>query len=287
MQKYKPLLGAHIFNDQTLPEVLTEAGSLGCEVLQFFLHSPKTWVKREYSPEEILAFKQKAVKFPRIFAHACYLLNLASPREEIRNHSFDTLLNELTATEELGLKGVVFHPGAHTGSGSQEGLKRIVEILDQITAITPGYRARLILENTAGQGTFLCSTIEELAAIFTQVDQPERLGICLDTCHLLAAGYDLSSPKKYREFFSAFWKAFPGDQLQVIHLNDSAYPLGEKKDRHQHIGRGFLGLGAVQNLLSDERLKEIPMIIETPKEDGMDKVNLKLLKNIRRKSFKP
>jgi len=278
-----PLIGTHIYNNQTLPEVLNEAESLKCETLQFFLHSPKTWTPKDYAAQEVEEFKRRAVKFPKLFAHACYLLNLGSPREEIRSHSLDTLLSELTVAEELGLSGVIFHPGAHTGSGTQEGLKRVVEILDQITAITPGYKARLLLENTAGQGTFLCSRLEDFVYIFDQADHPQRLGICLDTCHLLAAGYDLSREESYDEFFGAFRSAFSGDELQVMHLNDSTFPLGEKKDRHQHIGKGFVGIPAFARLLHDPALKEVPMILETPKEDGMDKVNLKILRDLRKK----
>ena len=217
-------------------------------------------------------------------AHGSYLINLASPDETLWRKSIAAFVVELRRAETLGIPYVVTHPGAFTSGSEAGGLRRIVAALDEIHAQTQGIRAQCLLETTAGQGTCLGCRFEHLAAIIEGVAEPDRLGVCFDTCHVFAAGYPLDTLRHYRSTMRAFDRLVGVDRIKAFHLNDSRRELGSRIDRHEHIGRGQIGLGAFRNLLSDRRFRRVPMYLETPKgqEKGVDwdVINLRTLREL-------
>jgi deoxyribonuclease-4 len=219
-------------------------------------------------------------------AHNSYLINLASPDNDLYKKSIDAMLIEIERAEALGLPYIIMHPGAHVGSGDDTGLARIADSLNLLFERTKGYRVSLLLETTAGQGTVLGHRFEHIAEIIDKINYSKRVGVCLDTCHSYVAGYDIK--KRYDAVFNEFDKIIGLKRLKAFHLNDTLKVLGSRVDRHWHIGKGKLGLETFERLLRDERFKELPMILETPKgmdEDGndMDVVNLGILRKLRRK----
>jgi deoxyribonuclease-4 len=218
-----------------------------------------------------------------IVGHTSYLLNLCSPHDDLWCKSIDTLVIELERCEELGVPWLVLHPGAHVGTGEEAGVARMARALGKVHAATPGFRTRLLLETTAGQGTRLGYRFEHLAWLLRQTPAGERLGICLDTCHVFAAGYELRTPDGYAATMRAFDRVIGLERLEAIHLNDSKGELGSRKDRHEHIGKGHIGLEGFRHLLNDARLARLPGILETPKSDDLheDRENLAVLRCLR------
>ena len=281
-----PLFGAHMSVAGGLHHALLAAQAHNCETVQLFTSSPSQWSSRELTTEEISLFRstlrETKLRYPT--AHDSYLINLASPDDKLYRRSVEAFLNEMRRAEQLGLRYLVMHPGAHVGSGEETGLARVAAALDEIHARCANYRVRILIETTAGQGTTLGHRFEHLARILSLVAAPERLGVCLDTCHVFAAGYALSPLAEYNATMQAFQATVGLQRLKLFHVNDSVREQGSHVDRHAHIGRGKIGLEAFRYLVNDRRFRKRPMILETPKEDGdiadMDAVNLGVLREL-------
>jgi deoxyribonuclease-4 len=276
-----------------LPRAVERAALHGCESLQIFTKSPGQWRARPLPAEEVRAFRAgvNKLRIAPVVAHASYLINLAAFQEPLRQQSIEALLEELERADALGLMGLVVHPGAGTGGTEIEGLARIAASLDTVLRQRRG-GALILLEHTAGHGTVLGWTFEQLAAILGLVDGASRVGVWLDTCHLLAAGYDIVSENGYRDTFRRFGQTIGFNRLRGFHLNDSLKPLGSRIDRHAHIGQGCLGLEPFARLLRDRRFARLPMILETAKVersgrervvlDPLDVQNLETLRRLQR-----
>jgi deoxyribonuclease IV len=244
------------------------------------------WNARDLSDDDVRTFRrllrETRLRFP--MAHDSYLINLASPDEPLYRRSIESFIVELQRAERLGIRYLVTHPGAHVDAGEEAGLARVATALDEVHSRCPGFRCQVLLETTAGQGTTLGHRFEHLARILTQVAHPERLGVCLDTCHVFAAGYALAPESEYRATMGAFDRMIGLRRLRAFHVNDSLKPLGSRVDRHAHIGKGHLGLEPFRLLVNDSRFRTRPMLLETPKEgdDGadMDDVNLGVLRGL-------
>lgn len=257
---------------------------VGCDTIQVFTKSNRQWHARPLSQREVQAFKANltATGIGPVVAHDCYLVNLAAPKASVWKQSVTAFRVELERADRLGIPYLVTHPGAHLGAGEADGIARVAEALNRLHAALPAARVQTLLETTAGQGSSLGYRFEQLAAILAQVERAERLGICLDTCHVFAAGYDIRTPRGYRKTVRELDACLGLRRLKAIHLNDSQQGLGSRVDRHAHIGRGALGLPAFRLLLHDPRLRRVPMILETPKDDDFVKADRKNLARLRR-----
>jgi deoxyribonuclease IV len=251
------------------------ARALGCDALQLFVKNANAWSAKPLAAAEIDAFRaahattagpSAPAPLPLV-AHAGYLINLCSPKPEVHARSGLALIDELRRCEALGVPGLVVHPGAHLGEGVEAGLDGVARALDAAHAALPGLAARVLLENTAGQGTVLGSRPAQLAAIVARVDAPERIGICLDTCHAFAAGYDLRDEAGYEAFVDEVEATVTLARVAAVHVNDSVFGLGSGKDRHAPIGAGELGAAAFARWLADPRWGDVPMVLETPLGD--------------------
>jgi deoxyribonuclease IV len=250
-----------------LPRAVDRARASRCEALQIFTKSAGQWRARELPREEIAEFRKRVDEsgiYP-VVAHNSYLINLASAAPALRAQSIDALGDELDRAESLGLNGLVMHPGSYTTGTEEEGLRLIAEGLSQLLAARPRARTKVLLEHTAGQGTNLGHRFEHLATIIEHLGGSLRVGVCLDTCHLLTSGYDLCSEAGYAGTFEAFDRIIGLERLKVFHLNDSKKPCGSRIDRHEHIGKGCLGLEPFRRLVNDPRFTALPMLLETPK----------------------
>jgi deoxyribonuclease-4 len=281
------LLGAHMSIAGGLHRALERGRDVGCSVVQIFLKNQLQWQAKPYCDDEIREFRSawKATGMRQVFAHATYLINLAAPASAEWRRAVEAFHDELERAEALGLPFVVIHPGSHRGEGLDEGIGRIVRALDELTRRTRGCRVMVLLENTAGGGATIGRTFEELAAILARVSRPERIGVCLDTCHLFAAGYDIRTQAGYRATMSECQRRLGLGRVRAFHLNDAKAPLGSGLDRHEKIGRGRLGLRAFRWLLNDRRFARVPMALETPKEPEprADREALALLRSLRRR----
>ena len=264
-----PRLGAHLSIAGGLPRAVDRARASRCDALQIFTKSVGQWRARPLPADEVALFRSRieAAGIHPAVAHNSYLINIAAADPTLRTRSLDALLEEYDRAEMLGLGGLVMHPGSHTTGTERSGLRLIAQGLRSILRMRPRGRARLLLEHTAGQGTNLGHRFEHLAAILEGVDGSPRIGVCLDTCHLLAAGFDLCSDAGYEETFRAFERVVGLDRLAVFHMNDSKKPCGSRVDRHEHIGKGCLGLEPFRRILNDPRFTGLPMLLETPKLD--------------------
>jgi deoxyribonuclease-4 len=281
-----PLFGVHQSIAGGCHQALLAAQALGCDTVQLFTKSTNQWAARELTDAEVALFrrtlKQTRLRLP--MAHDCYLINLASPDEALYRRSIESFVIEVQRAERLGLRYLVMHPGSPVGTDEEHGLARVARALDEVHERCPGFRVQVLLETTAGQGSCLGHRFEHLARILALVREPRRLGVCLDTCHVYAAGYALAPEKEYRATLRAFDRTIGLGRLRCFHLNDSQKPLGSRVDRHAHIGRGCLGLEPFRLLVNDPRFRRRPMILETPKEEGdegdMDAVNLAVLRSL-------
>jgi len=255
---------------------------VGCEAMQIFTKNSNQWKAKPLTPAEITAFRDacEAAAIAPVIAHSAYLINLAAPDDALYEKSLQAFLDELQRCELLGIPYLVVHPGAHMGAGEAQGLTRVAAAINRIHCETAGLHAAIALEVTAGQGTALAYKFEHFATLLEQVDAPERLGFCLDTCHLLAAGYDFRTRQGYDRMMAA-WDDLVGiERIRVIHLNDSKKDLGSRVDRHEHIGQGYIGTKGFEFLLNDRRLAGLPMVLETPKDDNADVRNLQMLRSL-------
>jgi deoxyribonuclease-4 len=282
------LLGAHMSIAGGVDKSLIRGASIGCQAIQIFLKNNTQWVGRPYTEEErriFFRFKRR-YKIGIVFAHDCYLVNLASADSEIRRKSLLALEDECIRAEQLGLPFLVIHPGSHLGQGEKLGLRQIAESIRRIIGRTEKSALRILFETTAGQGTSLGYRFEQLAELLELVGDRARTGVCFDTAHVLAAGYDLRSKQAYAATFRQFDETIGLKNLYVFHLNDSQRPCGSRVDRHEHIGRGFIGLAAFRRLLNDSRFRRLPMVLETPKGPDLkeDIQNLRVLRSLIKKT---
>jgi len=264
-----PRLGAHMSVAGGLPRAVERAAIHGCDALQIFTKNANQWRGRDLPDDELRDFRARvrASSIHPVVSHASYLINLATRNRALRAQSMAAMGDELNRAEALGLLGVVLHPGCYTDGTEAEGLALVAEALRALLDERRHGTTMVLIEHTAGQGTALGCTFEQIAAIIAQTGDHPRIGVCLDTCHLIASGYDLSSPRAYAATFEQFGRIVGFGRLRAFHLNDSKKPLGSRVDRHEHIGRGQLGLEPFRRILNDPRFAELPMLLETPKEE--------------------
>ena len=301
-----PILGSHTSIAGGLHKAVERAHAVGCDCVQIFTGPPRQfptqakasqsgrhstkynnqWRAKPITDDDVTRFQTslKDLKIKHPIAHDSYLINLASPDDVLWKKSIDAFIEELRRAHLLGIPYVVAHPGASTTSGDEAGLQRIVQALDEVHAQTTDVSSQCLLENTAGQGSCLGWKFEHLGTIIDGVRDPDRLGVCIDTCHTFAAGYPLASEKEYKVTMKALDQCVGVKLVKAIHLNDSKKELGLRVDRHAAIGEGHLGLEPFRHLLNDSRFKRVPMYLETPKGlvDGveLDVINLKTLRDL-------
>lgn len=275
-----------------LPRAVERAVVHRCDALQIFAKNANQWRGRPIPADEIREFRERVDKaqLVAVVSHASYLINLATTNAALRQQSAEAMADELDRAEALGLLGVVLHPGCYTSGTEVDGLTLIGTELLTLLRSRPRGKTMILLEHTAGQGTALGATFEQLARIIDVMDGHSRVGVCLDTCHLLASGYDFTTPESYARTFAQFSTVVGLDRLEAFHLNDSKKPLGSRVDRHEHIGDGFVGREAFRMLVTDARFQAIPMLLETPKAAGkptgpitadpLDMRNLDLLRSL-------
>ncbi len=282
-----PLLGAHQSIAGGYYKSVEIARKTGCNVVQLFTKNNNQWRAKELTPDDTARFQatlaELGVSHP--LAHNSYLINLGSPEQELWTKSIDAMVVEVERASRLGIPYVVAHPGAYTTSSEEAGLKRIAQGLDEVHRQTPDAEAKILLETTAGQGSCLGCRFEHLAEILERVADPDRLGVCFDTCHVFAAGYPMGTEKEYRVTIGEFDRLVGHKLIKAFHLNDSVKPLGSRVDRHAAIGGGELGLEPFRLLLNDKRFRAVPKYLETPKgtNDGgeeLDVVNLRTLRSL-------
>jgi deoxyribonuclease-4 len=267
---------------------LERGAALGCFAVQIFVKNQRQWAARPLGDDEARAFRaaRRSTGVRAVFAHASYLINLASPDPIAWERAVSFFTDELERAEALGLACVAIHPGSHLGTGIETGLDRVATAVREVLRRTRGYRVRVALENTAGGGGSVGRTFGELGALLRRLQGGRRVGVCLDTCHLFAAGYDIRSPAGYHAAMDECAREVGMSRVLAFHLNDARAPLGSGLDRHEHIGRGYLGLPAFRLLLNDPRFATVPKVLETPKdpEPEADLRNLATLRGLRRVS---
>jgi len=258
--------------------------AINCEVVQLFVKNNMQWFGKPYSPTDLSQYANELAtnKLAWVFGHTGYLINLGAPSSDNRDKSIKSLVQEIHLATDLGLPFLVLHPGAHLGAGEESGLKQIVAGLNEVCQATINSPVRIALENTAGQGTCLGHEIKHLAAIFNRVKQPERLGVCLDTAHIFEAGYDLRTHKGWNAAISEVDSLIGLKQILAFHLNDSKTDLGSRVDRHAGIGQGKIGRDAFRHIVNDDRFRDRPGCLETPKSDDLheDVENLEILRSL-------
>lgn len=274
------LLGAHMSTAGGVDKAIDRGLSIGCTAIQLFVKNNNQWFSKGLAEAEVKAFKEKNSIFA--FAHTGYLINLAANNPDNLANSLKSMRQELDLAEALGLPFTVLHPGSHLGQGEAEGLRLVAKNLKELLDNAQGYKVKVLLETTAGQGTNLGYKFEHLAEILGLVGESERTGVCFDTCHAFAAGYELRTAEAYQATWELFAKTIGLDNLLAFHLNDSQGELGSKKDRHEHIGKGKLGLEAFRLFMNDGRFARLPMVLETPKDPDLkqDVENIATLRSL-------
>jgi len=266
----------------------------GCEALQIFCKNANQWIGKPLAADEIVRFRERVEEaaLTPVVSHASYLINLATSEPHLRKQSIEAFVDELDRAESLGLRGVVIHPGTCTSGTEANALRLIAEAITSAFTLRPHHKVMVLLEHTAGQGRTVGHRFEHLATILTHLNGSRRIGVCLDTCHLLASGYNIADPSGYDETFESFDRLVGFDRLEVFHGNDSKKPCGSRVDRHEHIGKGFVGLDPFRRLLNDPRFGSKAILIETEKKGGSeragtlvvdpyDKKNLATLRKLR------
>ena len=282
------ILGSHVSVAGGLAKGVARAEAVGCDCIQVFTKNNNQWRAKPLVEDDITAWNDalSASSVGRPIAHASYLINMASPKDELFQKSIDALVIELERANALTLEGLVVHPGAFTDSSESEGLDRIVDAASEaLGRVEPG-SCRLLLENTAGQGSCLGHTFEQLAYMLDGIEQADRIGICLDTCHAFAAGYQINTKEGFVDMRKKIDRLLPENSIAALHLNDSKKPLGSRVDRHEHIGRGEIGVDAFRFVTEDSLLGKLPGYLETEKgtdeETGedWDVINLRVLRDM-------
>jgi deoxyribonuclease-4 len=278
------IFGAHISAAGGLHQAFARGEAAGCHTLQIFTKSERQWKAKPLSDDGIVQFKAEAARsgIAPLLAHGSYLINLASPSDELWQRSIEAFAEELERCRVLGIPYLVLHPGAHTGSGTEAGLGRVAGALNRLFAEGIGDDVTVLLETTAGQGTCLGGSFEELTSLTEQLQHPDRAAICVDTCHIFAAGYDFSTPEGYARTFDRLIELLGSERVKAFHLNDSKGVAGSHLDRHEAIGDGKIGIEGFRHLVNDPRFSDLPMILETPKgDDGTEDIrNLATLRDL-------
>ena len=286
------IFGAHCSTSGGFYRAIERGCQAGCQVVQLFVKNNMRWLGKVPEPKEVERFQQLLAAEKRqihlVFGHTGYLINIAAPEGVNRQNSIQSLVQELEFAGLLGLPFLVLHPGAHLGKGEVAGLKLAAKALDEVFEATGKSKVRIALENTAGQGSCLGSRLEHLAELFSLVKKPERLGVCIDTAHLFAAGFDIRTPKGWDNVTKQMKKWIGLEQILAFHLNDSKTGLGSRVDRHEHIGKGHIGVAGFRAIVRDPRFARHPGCLETPKSEDLheDIVNLKTLRALAGKGGK-
>ena len=280
-----PLLGAHMSIAGGYYKAVEAAAALDMDCVQIFSKNNNQWRAKPLTDDDAERFRDALVQtgVQKPCAHDSYLINLGSPKDDVREKSIDAFVIELERAEKLGLLGVVMHPGSFLDSSEEEGLQKIVDGLDIVLEQTDGQAVEVWLETTAGQGTNLGHRFEHLAYLIDNVADNSRLGVCVDSCHIFAAGYAITTPSEYKQTMAEFDSLVGIDRIRAFHLNDSKKEFGSRVDRHEHIGQGHLGLEPFRHIVNDPRFAELPMYLETPKGkkgDEFDQMNLKALRGL-------
>jgi deoxyribonuclease-4 len=278
------LIGAHMPAAGGLHKAIRNAHAIGCTAIQVFTSSPQQWKGKVITDELADQFQHavKETKMKALISHDCYLVNLAAPSEEIREKSVHALTGEMERCARLEIPVVVSHLGSHMGLGEEEGIRRVATHVKRILKQTPK-DIYLAMETTAGQGTNLFFCFEQMGQLLDALDGDSRLCVCLDTCHVFAAGYDIRDKKSFDAAIRKFDKVVGLERLRCIHANDSKFPLGSRRDRHEHIGNGQIGLEAFRLFVNDRRLSHAPIVIETPDAETMHATNIKTLLSLLKK----
>jgi deoxyribonuclease-4 len=276
------LLGAHVSISGGVDKAPERGREVTCDCMQIFSKNQMQWKVSPLQLESANRFKENSDKFGirETVIHDSYLINLGSPNKALLKQSREAFLDEMVRARHLGVRSLIFHPGAHMGSGEQAGLKRIAESMNWARKEFGSGDVQLVLEITAGQGSILGYSFEQLAKIIDMLEDQKNAGMCFDTCHAYSAGYDIKTRKGYKETFGLFDDILGMDRLKAMHLNDSKGKQGSHLDRHEQIGKGFLGLGCFKNFVNDERFQNIPMVLETPQAEKGYKKELKILRSL-------
>jgi len=262
-------LGAHMSIAGGVDLAIARGVSIGCTAIQLFTKSNSQWAARPLPEDEVLRFRSERARlgsFP-VVAHDSYLINLCSPDDVLYEKSVDACGLELERCARLGIETLVVHPGGHMGQGEEFAIRRMAAAIDRIHDRVPRSDASIALETMAGQGTVIGHRFEQIARVIARTRDPDRVGVCLDTCHVFAAGYDLRTRPAYEETLRAFAGEIGLARLRAVHVNDSKRDLGSRVDRHEHVGKGFLGLEAFRLLMNDGRFLDVPLLLETPKDE--------------------
>jgi deoxyribonuclease IV len=277
-------LGAHMSIAGGIHLAVDRAVAAGCGVVQVFTRNSNQWKGKPLSDADVVLFHEKfaASGLHEAISHDIYLINLAAAPGETREKSLAAFRDELETCARLGIKKVVMHPGSHLTDSPETGMERVIAAFDQLFAEVPQFEGRVLVETTAGQGTNLGRSFEELATIINGSKYPDKFAVCFDTCHTYAAGYDTATEEGYADTMAQFDRLIGLERLQCFHFNDSKKGLGSRVDRHEHIGQGSLGLNPFRFILNDPRFAKVPKILETPKGDNeeMDGVNLGILRGL-------
>jgi deoxyribonuclease-4 len=278
------LLGAHMSIGGGIHAAIERACSIKCTAMQMFVKNNMQWFARPLTLGEIRAFLDhtQRAELVSVFAHANYLINLAATNPQFHANSIRALSEELIRADQLEIPFLVVHPGAHLGVGEEFGLRKIVSSIDEVFARLPGLKTKIALETTAGQGSCLGHTFAQIAFIISNVREPERIRVCLDTAHVFAAGYDMTDAIAMKKMFAEFDRVIGRDRLAAIHMNDSKTPSGSRVDRHEHIGKGQIGLAAFRFIMNEPRFRNIPKVLETPKGKELreDVANMRTLRRL-------
>ncbi len=278
------LIGAHESIAGGMHMAVERAERAGCRVLQVFTRNSNQWHARAPAAKDIENYKTALSKsrVRTVVAHDSYLINLCALNPVTLQKSREALVDEIHRCEALGIGLLNFHPGSHMGAGENDGIRLIIESLNAVHALTPGSTVLSVIETTAGQGTSIGYRFDHLKSIIDGVDDPERMRVCIDTCHVFAAGYDISIRRGYDAMMTEFERVIGFPRLAAIHVNDSLKPCGSRVDRHEHIGKGKIGTDGFRFLMQDDRLKSVPKILETPKGDDLreDIMNLRILRRL-------
>src|SRR2546421_2983608 len=274
------LIGAHMPTAGGIDKSLRNGRDIGCSAVQVFTCSPRQWKHPALDPEVVARFRQAREEAGIAFtvAHDSYLINLCAPDGAVLERSCGAFRDELERAEALGIPWVVTHMGAHLNSGEEPAIKLLCESITQILRETEGMAVGVALETTAGQGSCLGHRFEHIAQVVDGCASHPRLGVCLDTCHIFVAGYDIRDEESYDRTFDSFGSIIGFDKLKVIHANDAKKPLGSRVDRHEHLGEGEIGIEAFRRLVNDKRMLHIPVIVETPEAETMHAANVEKLR---------
>lgn len=278
------LLGAHMSISGGVHTAVDRATSIGCTALQVFTKNNNQWRAKPLGENDIQSYKRKIAdaRIAPVVAHDSYLINLCAVNPDILKKSREAFIDELQRCEQLGIQLLNFHPGAHGGAGERDGIKKIIESLNIAHEKTKGFHVLSVVEATAGQGSAVGYKFEHLAEIICGVEEPQRMAVCIDTCHIFAAGYNIGTEEGYEKTFREFDEIVGLKKIAAFHCNDSKKGLGSHVDRHEHIGKGLIGLAGFGFLMNDERFAKIPKILETPKSEDLheDVENMNVLKNL-------